>query len=166
MRRLRPAALALVLLAGCFGPNPNVTESGKGKPLLSVEFPDTAAPGSVETATMTVENPGPGDIRTLAIAFASVGVAGASGPLPADLVPLTTTSDNPAVVSITPEPQEVSADGVVYYFGPLPEGETTEIEFRIRVPESPGPAANSVTAYAGEETDRIRGLRLDTMVTG
>ena len=166
MSRLLAAAVALASLTACFGSNPNVTESGKGKPLLSVEFPETVSAGSVATATFTVDNPGPGDIRTVALAFASVGAAGASGPLPAELVPIATSSENPVVTSVTPEPRDVSPDGVVYFFGPVDEGESVEISFDIRVPEAPGLAANSVSVYAGEEPDRIKGLRLETVVRG
>jgi len=166
MGRLVAAAAALLLLAGCFGPDPNLTESGKGKPRLTIEFPTSASPGAVETATLTVENPGPGDIRAVAVAFASVGVAAASGPLPVELVPITTTTDNPAIASIEPEPNDVSPDGVVYFFDGLAEGESMDIAFDIRVPDQPGPAANSVSVYAAEDTARIRGLRLETTVTG
>lgn len=166
MRRVAAAAVLLSVLAACFGPDPNVTDSGKGKPVLSVEFPATAPGGSVATATLTVENPGPGDMASVVVAFASVGVAAASGPLPVELVPLTTTDDNPAVVSIDPEPRDVSRDGVVYVFDGLAEGETIDIAFDIRVPDEPGPAANSVSVYAGEDASRIRGLRLETVVTG
>lgn len=166
MGRLTAAAVALALLAGCFGPDPNLTESGKGKPVIDVEFPPAVSPGEVATATLTVENPGPGDIGTIAVAFTTVGVAGASGPLPTELVPITTTPDNPMVARITPEPRDVSADGVVYYFEGIEEGGSVEIAFDIRAPESPGPAANSVSVYAGEEPDRIRGLRLETVVRG
>lgn len=166
MGRVVAVATVLLLAAGCFGPDPNLTESGKGKPLLEVEFPEESAAGSVETATLTVENPGPGDIEILTVAFAGVGVPAASGPLPVDLVPITTTQDNPAVRSVDPEPQRVSNDGVVYYFGPLDEGETTEIAFEIVLPKTPGPAASSVSVYDARAIDRIRGLRLATAVKG
>lgn len=165
--RLFLVALVLPVAAtACFGPDPNLTDDGKGKPLVGVEFPETVDAGSVNTATLTVENPGPGDIGTVTVAFAGVGVPAASGPLPVDLVPITTTSDNPAVASVEPEPRKVSNDGVVYYFGPLPEGETLDIVFEIVAPEQPGPAASSVSVYDGNDTDRIRGLRLATEVTG
>lgn len=166
MRRLVAAALLPFLLTGCFGPDPNVTETGKGKPVLAVDFPETVSRGATATATLTVDNPGPGDMASVVVAFASVGVAGASGPLPADLVPIATRSENPAVVSVTPEPRDVSDDGVVYVFDGLDEGETMDVSFEIRVPEEPGPAANSVSVYAGEDASRIRGLRLETTVTG
>ena len=166
MRRLVAAAAALLVLAGCFGPDPNLTETGKGKPLLSVEFPERVSSGAVETATFTVENPGPGEMDSVVVAFATAGVAGASGPLPVELVPITTTSENPRVESVAPEPRDVSEDGVLYVFDGLGEGESLEISFDIRVPDEPGPAANSVSVYAGEDADRIKGLLLQTVVTG
>lgn len=166
MKRTAAAVLLVTLLGGCFGPDPNVTESGKGKPVLSVDFPDSVEGGSTATATLTVENPGPGDMGSVVVAFASVGVAAASGPLPAELVPLATSDENPAVASIDPKPRNVSGDGVLYVFDGLAEGETTEISFDIRIPEERGPAANSVSVYAGEDASRIRGLRLETVVTG
>lgn len=165
MRRLAPA-LALLALVACFGPDPNLTAGGKGKPLVSAVFPERVAAGSVNAATVTVENPGPGDIATVTVAFAGVGVPAASGPLPVDLVPITTSSENPAIASVEPEPEKVSDDGVVYYFGSLEEGATMDITFEIVAPEQPGPAASSVSVYDGSETDRIRGLRLETEVTG
>src|SRR5687768_5860921 len=167
MRRLcLTVAAALALLPACFGPDPNLTETGKGKPVITAEFPETAASGAIETATLTVENPGPADMSSVVVAFVTVGVAAASGPLPNDLVPITTSGDNPAVVSITPEPRSVSDDGVVYVFDGLAEGDSMEIAFRIRIPAEPGPAASSVSVYAGDEADRIRGLRIETTVTG
>lgn len=166
MKRIAAAAFLLTLLPGCFGPDPNVSESGKGKPVLNLDFPESVESGSTATATLTVENPGPGDMGSVVVAFAAVGVAAASGPLPAELVPLAASGENPAVASIDPEPRNVSGDGVVYVFDGLAEGETTEISFDIRVPDEPGPAANSVSVYAGEDASRIRGLRLDTVVTG
>jgi hypothetical protein len=166
MRRVAAALIALALLPACFGPDPNVTESGKGKPLLTVGFPESVSRGSLQTATFTVENPGPGDMGSVVIAFASVGVAGASGPLPTELVPVTTSPENPVVESISPEPRDVSDDGVIYVFDGLEEGGSLDIAFRIRVPGTAGPAANSVSVYAGEDSTRIRGVRLQTVVTG
>lgn len=166
MRRVLAAAFVLGLLAGCAGPDPNLTESGKGKPALSVEFPESVTRGSVETATFTVENPGPGDMGSVVIAFATVGVAGASGPLPAELVPLTTSSENPRVASVSPKPRDVSDDGVLYVFDGLEEGASMDVSFEIRVPDEAGPAANSVSVYAGEDAARISGLLLRTVVTG
>jgi hypothetical protein len=166
--RTRTAAAVVLLLAAtaCFGPDPNLTESGKGKPVVSAEFPESVPAGDVGTATLTVDNPGPGDIGTVTVAFAGVGVPAASGPLPVDLVPIATSGQNPAVRSVEPEPSDVSDDGVVYYFGGLEEGESMEIAFEIAVPDEAGPAASSVSVYDGNDTERIRGLRLQTEVTG
>lgn len=166
MRRFAASALALLLLGACFGPDTNLTDGGKGRPVLSVDFPPSVAPGAPATATLTVENPGPGDMASVVVAFAPVGVAAASGPLPADLVPIAFTRDNPAVAAVTPEPRSVSRDGIVYVFGGLEEGATTEISFEIVVPEETGTAANSVSVYDGAEPDRIRGVRLETLVRG
>lgn len=166
MRRLALGAVLLALLAGCFGPDPNLSESGKGLPVLSVDFPPEVDAGSTATATLSVENPGPGDMSSVVVAFATVGVAAASGPLPAELVPIVTRGDNPAITSVTPEPRSVSKDGVIYVFDGLREGESLEVAFAIRVPDQAGPAANSVSVYAGDESDRIRGLRLETEVRG
>ena len=166
MRRVAAAAAALLALGACFGPATDLTEDGRGKPVLSIEFPDTVAPGESATATLTVENPGPGDMSSVVVAFATVGVAAASGPIPADLVPISSSRDNPAVAEVTPAPESVSRDGVVYVFEGLEEGATAEILFEIVAPDQAGTAANSVSVYDGAETDRIRGVRLETLVTG
>lgn len=166
MRALACAAVALVSLTACFGPDADLTESGKGRPLVDVEFPDAVDPGSTTTATVTVENRGPGDMGTVVVAFAAVGVAAASGPLPQQLVPPASARDNPAIGAIAPEPRSVSGDGVVYVFGRLEEDATMEIEFEIVAPSTPGPAASSVSVYDGAEADRIRGVRLETLVKG
>ena len=166
MRRLAAGAVVLTLLAGCFGPDPNLSEGGKGLPVLSVDFPPTVEAGSTAMATLSVENPGPGDMSSVVVAFASVGVAAASGPLPAELVPLGAGRDDSAIESVRPAPRSVSDDGVIYVFDGLREGESLEVTFSIRVPDDPGPAANSGSVYAGDESDRIRGLRLETEVRG
>ena len=52
-RRLLAASASLLVLAACFGgTDPNVTESGEGKPDLSIEFPPTVEPDSQEVATL------------------------------------------------------------------------------------------------------------------
>lgn len=168
MRRFAAAAavVAVLGLGACFGPQNDLTESGKGKPVLSIEFPATVAAGEPATAKLTVENPGPGDMSSVVVAFATVGVPAASGPIPADLVPISSSRDNPAVAGITPEPESVSRDGIVYVFEGLEEGTSTEIRFELVAPGRPGIAANSVSVYDGSEADRIRGVRLETLVTG
>ncbi len=166
MRRLWAAATTLMLLVACFGPDPNLTDEGKGLPVLTIDFPATVRAGTTNTATVTVENPGPGDMGSVVVAFATVGVAAASGPLPAELVPIAAGRDNPAVRSVNPEPKSVSTDGVIYVFEGLQVGEKMPIEFEIVVPRQPGPAANSVSVYDGADTNRVRGLRLETVVRG
>ncbi|MEA2517364.1 MAG: hypothetical protein QOG16_1202, partial [Actinomycetota bacterium] len=44
--------------------------------------------------------------------------------------------------------------------------EAMTVVFELRVPEQPGPAANSVSAYPGEHPDRAKGVRLGTEVGG
>lgn len=166
MKRLAAAACVVGLLSACFGPDPSLTEAGKGKPVLGLDFPETLAAGATATAMLTVENPGPGDMSSLVVAFASVGAPAAEGSLPADLVPVTTSSENPAIASITPEPNDISPDGVVYVFDGIAEGSSVEISFEIVAPDDRGRFANSVSVYDGQETDRVAGLRLETLVTG
>jgi hypothetical protein len=164
------AASAALLLSACLGPDPNLTESGEGKPEISVEFPDEVPAGSTQEAIITVTNPGPGEINVLAIAFARLGDPKLPQPI-VDVAP----RDRSAVLEIDPEPRAVSNDGVVYAFGTsegevvepiLREGESLEITFRLSMPASPGPAGNSVQAYDGEDVDRARGVRLETEILG
>lgn len=158
--------MAGLLLAGCFGADPNLTDSGLGRPVVSVEFPATATPGSVHDAELAIENPGPGDMASVIVAFARVGPAQGGDELPFPIVDPGADRDNPNIVAIDPEPEGISPDGVVYRFGPLPEGEVMTITFSLRVPDVAGDAANSVTAYAGEDPTRARGVRLETRVGG
>lgn len=172
MGRLRVPCLLLLVLTSCFrGDDPNITASGKGKPEISAEIPATVEAGSVQQAAIEVTNPGPGDLEILAIAFALVGPVGEQGEFPTAIVPLGARRQNPAVVSVTPEPTGISDDGTVYTFGPLEggaprisEGDSIAIVFELRMPEREGPAANSVQAYDGNEIERARGVRLSTEV--
>ncbi len=162
------AAIAL-LLTSCLGPDPNLTESGQGKPEITVEFPGRVPAGSTQQATFTVTNPGPGAINVLAIAFARLG----DPKLPQPIVDVAPRGER-AVLEIDPRPTAVSRDGVVYAFGPpqgeggpvLRVGESLEITFRLSMPVTPGPAGNSVQAYDGDEVDRARGVRLETEILG
>lgn len=161
MRRTVAAAAVLLMLPACF-----LFREHDDDPVLDAAIPGTAEPGEVVMATLSVENPGPDDMGSVVVAFATVGVAAASGPLPNELVPITTTVDNPVIASVDPAPVEVSPDGVVYVFEGLDAGEATELSFDIRVPEQPGPAANSVSVYSGDDTERVSGLLLQTVVRG
>ena len=161
MRRVAAAGIVLVMLPACF-----LFREHDDDPVLDADMPATAEAGEVVTAALTVENPGPEDMSNVVVAFATVGVAAASGPIPSELVPVTTTADNPVIESVQPAPVDVSPDGVVYVFEGLGADEQTTISFDIRVPEQAGPAANSVSVYAGDDTERISGLLLQTVVRG
>jgi hypothetical protein len=171
---IRIPCLLLLVLTACFrGDDPNITASGKGKPEISAELPATVEAGSVQEAAIEVTNPGPGDMEILAIAFALVGPAGEETEFPSAIVPLGARRQNRAVISVSPEPTGVSDDGTVYTFGPLEggapriaEGESITVLFELRMPDEPGPAANSVQAYDGNEIERARGVRLSTEVRG
>lgn len=171
MTRRRPSVAALVLvvvtsiLPGCFGPDPNLTETGRGRPQVAVEFAARSPAGSEQTAVVTIANPGPGEMQKVVVAFAFVGPARASADLPNPIVAPGGRRRNESVVAIRPAPRAVSPDGVVYVFGGLAAGEEMTIEFDLVVPAQPGEAANSVTVYAGEEPERAGGARLETTVT-
>jgi hypothetical protein len=162
-------ALGVVGLAiacvSCFTSEANLTESGKGKPDISVTFPHDSPPASVQTATVRVGNPGPGRMQSLIVAFSRVGKAGEKL-LPDPLVDVGTNARTAGVVRVDPKPRGVSPDGIVYRFAGVDVGSTRTVHFSIRVPTQPGIAANSVQAYAGEEPDRIRGALLMTDVGG
>jgi hypothetical protein len=168
-RKLAAAAATALLLSSCLGPDPNLTESGQGKPEITVEFPPEVPGGSTQEAIFTVTNPGPGAINVLAIAFARLGDPKLPQPI-VDVAP----RGRSAVLEIDPEPRAVSRDGVVYAFGMaggeaepiLRVGESLEITFRLSMPVTPGPAGNSVQAYDGNQVERARGVRLETEILG
>ena len=158
-------ALAALLALALFVANRDLPADEAGRPEIAVEFAATAEPGSIQTATITVTNPGP-DIRTLFLSFARVGPASGGREIPLPIVDAGSRHQNDAIVSIEPEPEATSIEGVVFAFGRLPSGESMTMTFDLRVPEEEGPAANSVTAYAGEEPERAKGVRLETQVGG
>lgn len=165
MRRLLVALIAGALAAtSCYRADPDVTPQGAGLPELEIEFPANAAPGSVHPAVMMVTNPGPRPMTTLVVAFARVGPSGGGADLPAPIVDGGAQRENPAIVSVDPEPRAVSLAGVEFTFDGLAEGESTEITFELKVPVASGEAANSVTVYEGSDPRRIRGARLETIV--
>lgn len=162
--------LGLVLLAllalGVYVGNRGVPASEEGRPEITVVFPETSDPGSVQTATFTITNPGSERMESVFMAFARVGPAQGGDPLPHPIVDPGAKHTNPAIVSIRPEPDASSIDAVVFRFAGLDAGETMTVEFDLKVPETPGPAANSVSVYPGEHIDRAKGVRLDTEVGG
>jgi hypothetical protein len=158
------AALVLVLaLSACYRDASNLSASGEGLPQVAVEFPETSAPGSVHTAALEIVNPGPGDIERLAVSFALVGAPAAQG-LPVTLVGAAGGGRRDTVLGVSPRPMSVSPDGVVYRFEGLAEGESVTIEFELRVPDTPGVAANSVIVSDDSDPSRARGARLETTV--
>lgn len=156
-RLLVLAVSAALLCGGCFGSDHDLTDSGEGLPRVEVDFPASGPPGSVQTAVITVSNPGPGDMSGVAVTFARVG----------NFYPIVdggARSENDAVVSVDPPPRSIDASGVVYRFGALPEGGSATFTFELRLPDRRGPAANSLTVSAAEDLERFRGLRLETDV--
>jgi hypothetical protein len=112
----------------------------------------------VQTMSLTITNPGPEPMSSVVVTFARVGldtpiVDGAAG------------RDNPAVVSIDPEPLTVDQAAVVYQFDGLADGESATIDFRLKIPVRQGVAANSVQVSDGGAPDRLQGIRLETTVT-
>jgi hypothetical protein len=155
LRRAIVGALAFALIAtGCFGAD----SDGPSKPELEVAFPASSEAGSVQTMSLTITNPGPEPMSSVVVTFARVGldtpiVDGAAG------------RDNPAVVSIDPEPLTVDQAAVVYQFDGLADGESATIDFRLKIPVRQGVAANSVQVSDGGAPDRLQGIRLETTVT-
>ena len=173
VKRLWFWVLAATLLSSCYGPDPNLTESGQGRPTIDVEFPSSVAPGSVHDMEVTVDNPGPGDLSILSVSFTLVGVAGEPQP-PDPLIQPGTKGRSVSVVSVEPVPGSVSEDGTVFQFGDtdaastpgpfLAEGSSASLTFRVRIPDRTGLLANSVTAYDGREPTRARGVLVKTEV--
>jgi hypothetical protein len=93
-----------------------------------------------------------------------VGQPSVQGGIPPAIVPLGAAGENEVVLEIRPEPIAVSADGIVYIFEGLGEGEAKTIEFEIRVPEDPGSAANAVIVSDAQDVERARGTRMETTI--
>jgi hypothetical protein len=157
------AAIVLLGTSGCYwGPDPNLTKTGKGKPTITVEFPPELEPGTTETATFVVTNPGPGDMESVVLAFSRVG----DPSLPEPIVDSGTGGQTEAVASVSPEPVAVSPDAVNYRFGSLPEGESMTIRFEVLLPDATGDVGNAVQVYDGAEPERAGGVRLATTLQG
>ena len=169
--RLLAPALVLLGMAGCFGPNPNLTESGLAKPVVTADFPARVNTGSTTELRVGVENPGPGDINSFSIAFAVVAVGGTQG----NAEPLVVPAPAPArvggdqdisasIASISPDPTTIGQGGVVFQFGPLGEEESTEVVFEITAPSESGRYANSLQVYDSQALDRIGAIKVETEV--
>lgn len=138
----------------------------EGRPEITVVFPAATDPGATETAEFTITNPGSERMRSVFLAFARVGPAAGGGEIPFPIVDAGARHENPAIVAIEPEPDAISIEGVVFRFGGLDPGDSMVVSFTLRIPEQAGPAANSVTAYPGEDPERAKGVRLETEVGG
>jgi hypothetical protein len=164
MRRFLAGVLACFTLAACFGPDPNVTDSGKSKPEVTIDFPAEVQRRSVETIVVNVKNPGPGNMTGFSIEFSLIGKAGGQT-VPTPLVAAGSQKQSPSIEGVDPEPSAVSLEGVRFFFGALDEGESAEVRFEVQAPDEPGIAANAVIVSDVEEIDRSRGVRLVTEVT-
>lgn len=165
MRRLLPALASCLLFVGvACGSDAGLTEGGKGYPELSVSFPESAKIGNSADAVLTVENPGPGDIDTVAVAFATIAPSPGTRELPIPIVGRGFNGENPSVLEVRPEPKAVSDDGVVFTFDGVEEGGSVDITFTLKMPAVAGIAANSVQVYDGRDVERARGIRLQTTV--
>ena len=129
---------------------------------VSVSFPTAAAPGDVATAEITITNSGSADVKALFVSFSLVGGGGEAGVI--DPLVAAVAGEQPSIVAVRPSPDATGGGGVRYGFGRLAAGESTTVEFDLRVPESPGTAANSVQVYDGSDPDVATGARLTTEV--
>jgi hypothetical protein len=163
-RATATVAVLLLLFAGCFGGGENLTDTGKGRPTITADFPASVEAGSTTTLEVEVANPGPGDIPTLVIAFALIGPSSGQSELPTPLVALGVDGESASIVDIEPSPRGTSQDGVVFTFEGLPEGESASFSFQVKAPDEAGVAANSVQVYDGQEIDRAAGVRVETTV--
>lgn len=156
------ALAATFAFTACFGDTQSLSESGKGLPELSMEFPEDTTAGSTETAELTISNPGPGEMDSLVVAFSRLG----SPSLPMPIVDVTARNREGAVKDVTPEPTAVSADGITYTFDGIGVDESVTIEFEVVIPQTEGSAGNAVLVYEGQDPNRARGVRLETEVGG
>lgn len=155
------AAMMVIAAACSTGPDPNLTESGKGKPVVTVQFPDSAAPGDVVTASIHVENPGPGDMQPIVVSFTRVG----DPSLPLPIVEPRRKLIDAGIEDIRPEPTGASPTDSTFTFDGVAEGGETTIEFDLRIPEDgKGTMGNVVQVYDGVEIDRARGARIEIEV--
>lgn len=128
---------------------------------VSVSFPTATAPGDVETAEITITNSGSADVKALFVSFSLVGGGGQVGV--AEPLVEAVAGEQPSIVAVRPQP-DATGGGIRYGFGRLGAGDSTTVEFDLRVPESTGTAANSVQVYDGSNPDVATGARLTTEV--
>ena len=161
MRKSALAIIAASILTACTGPDPNLTESGMGKPVVTADFPDTAEPGDVVTATIKVENPGPGDLQPIVVAFTRVG----DPSLPLPIVEPRRGLKQAGIEEIRPEPEGASPAESTFTFDGIAEGDSATIEFDLRIPpDAHGILGNVIQVYDGVDIDRARGARIQVEV--
>ncbi|MEA2447488.1 MAG: hypothetical protein QOK47_1125 [Actinomycetota bacterium] len=170
MGRISAAGLALVLslvLVGCFGPDPKLTESGKSRPDISIEAPPSAAPGDEVEVTLAISNPGPQNLSGTVVTFARLG----DPELPYPIVE-SIEGQSAGVVAVDPKPVAESPDGVTFRFPGLADGESLEVTFTLRIPEraemtgDSESVGNSVQVYDAEDPERARGVPLKVRLEG
>lgn len=160
LRTTLVAGLVVAALVACTGAEPNLTETGAGKPELSAEFPETAAPGEVVTAVIEVTNPGPQDMDSIVVSFVRVG----DPSLPQPIVEPRQGRLRSGIEDIRPEPRGESPPDATYAFEGVAEGGSITLEFDLRMPDEPGTFGNSVQIYDGSEVGRAAGIRLEIEV--
>ena len=141
-------------------------DDSPGDPVITVDFPATAEAGSIQSATFTISNPGPTGMDSVVLAFARVGPSQGGSELPFPIVDPGSDKTNPNIIDVQPEPAAISPDAVLFKFPGLDEGDEMTVTFELRIPDVTGEVANSVTAYAGEDPSRAKGVRLSTQVQG
>lgn len=173
MRQGLALVVAALSLAACFGPDPNLTEGGLAKPFVTADFPATIEAGETAELTLTVENPGPGDMNSFTVAFGAVAQGGGEGNARPLVVPAPAPERlggeqeiSASFGTIEPRPLTVGEGGALFRFGPLPEEESASVTFEIIAPDDPGSYANSLQAYDSQVIDRIDAVKLETEVTG
>lgn len=153
--------LSLLVTPACFGPDPDLTSAGKGKPEVEVTFPETVEIGDVVTATVTVSNPGPEAMKEVVVVFSRLG----NPRLPYPIVELVPGRGSVGVEGVDPEPPTPSADGITFRYPGLDEGESTTIEFRLKIPDHEGAVGNAVQVYDSADPERARGVPLEAQAS-
>jgi hypothetical protein len=162
VRRLAALATFVFVLGSCYGPDASLTESGKSKPELELQFPSTTAPGATEVAELTITNPGPQAMDSLVVAFSRLG----DPDLPAPVVDVAPPNGEGAVRDVSPKPRGSSPEGIIYTFEGLEDDASVTISFTLVMPTDSGAAGNAILVYDGRDPERARGVRLETEVGG
>jgi hypothetical protein len=155
VRRLAALATFVLVLGSCYGPDASLTESGKSKPELELQFPSTTAPGATEVAELTITNPGPQAMDSLVVAFSRLG----DPDLPAPVVDVAPPNGEGAVRDVSPKPRGSSPEGIIYTFEGLEDDASVTISFTLVMPTDSGAAGNAILVYDGRDPERARGVR-------